>query len=192
MKRIFAWITVAVMVCTSFYTVSAEDMEVQIITSPDEGESSSVDLEDFKLGETAEIEGFGDVTISKADILDEIVFLHIDITKSGLDAEYLCLQVDILNEQKKPADFYKMIGNITANFGDGYQFSGWKRQYAEPQLDGDLYCYKDPEESYEIDPLYKGRYLIAVTLPNYVIESEEPLSVSFSIGDNNFTYYHRR
>lgn len=84
-----------------------------------------------------------------------------------------------------------MIGDIICDYGDGYQFKGWYRQ-KESDTDAANDWYKDAQENYEIEPLYAGRYLVCVTLPNRVWTTEDPLSVTFTIGGNEFTYHHRK
>lgn len=167
----------------------AEDTGIQVIGGPS-AESTPVSLDDMKIGKTAKIDGFGDVTILSAEWRDEIYYARYEIWDSGAEAEYLYLKLRILNTQKSARDYAQEIHDIVCDFGDGYQFGGWFRQRKDDTDNG--YLYKDAKASYEISPLYAGQYGVIVTLPNIVMESKEPLSVTFHIGDNEFTYHHRK
>ena len=194
MKKILAMLLVLSMllVCSA---AMADDTGIQVIGGP-AAETTPVTLDDMKVGQTAKIDGFGDVTILSADWCDTInaghsgrETLRYTWWSSGDEADYLCLKIRIMNTQKQAQDYSKMIQDIVCDFGDGYQFGGWYRQR---QNDSDGYLYYDESTSYEISPLYAGQYGIIVTLPNSVVESKEPLSVTFCIGENEFTYHHRR
>lgn len=170
----------------------AEDTGIQVIGGPS-AESAPVSLDDMKIGKTAKIDGFGDVTILSAEWRDEIAYRaygYYDSWHSGDEAEYLYLKLRILNTQKSARDYAQEIHDIVCDFGDGYQFGGWFRQREDDTDDG--YLYKNEKDSYEIAPLYAGQYGVIVTLPNLVVDSKEPLSVTFKIGDNEFTYHHRK
>ena len=52
--------------------------------------------------------------------------------------------------------------------------------------------YQQKDQSHAISPMYRGKYIIVVTLPNDVVKSKKPLSITFKIGDNEFTYHHRK
>ena len=170
----------------------AEDTGIQVIGGPS-AESTPVSLDDMKIGKTAKIDGFGDVTILSAEWRDEIAYYPgyaATYWASGAEAEYLYLKLRILNTQKSARDYAQEIHDIVCDFGDGYQFGGWFRQREDDTDDG--YLYKNEKDSYEIAPLYAGQYGVIVTLPNLVVDSKEPLSVTFKIGDNEFTYHHRK
>lgn len=174
----------------------AEDTGIQVIGGS-EAEAETVNLDDWKEGDTAEISGFGNITLVSCEFTDTIPYsVYLDqydygkakkSFKSGSSADYLRIRIYILNTQKKPFDFYKVFGDeIICTFGDDYKFGGWARQ---ERKEGDRIwvMYESKDSSYAIESLYDGYFDVVVTLPNYVVSSKEPLSVTFSIGDNEFT-----
>lgn len=187
MKKILLMLLILSMMLTA--TAFADDTGIQVIGGPS-AESTPVSMDDMKIGKTVKIDGFGDVTILSAEWRDEIAYGNDKSWYSGAEAEYLYLKLRILNTQKSAYDYAQVIHDIVCDFGDGYQFGGWYRQREDDTDSG--YLYKDEKKSYEIAPLYAGQYGVIVTLPNLVVESKEPLSVTFKIGDNEFTYHHRQ
>lgn len=183
--------------------VVAEDTGIQVIGAP-AVESEPVNLADWKEGETAKIPDFGDITLVSCEFVDTIpykVYLGSfygsdgeakESFESGSMADYLRIRIKILNTQKKAFDYCKVLGDdIACTFGDGYQFGGWARQ--ERKEDDRFWTmYQNKDSSYEIGSLYYGYFDVVVTLPNYVVNSKEPLSVTFSIGDNEFTIHVRK
>lgn len=193
MKKVFTWMLALLIMGCSMIAL-AEDTGIQIIGGKDEP-AETVNLDNMKVGETAKIEGFGDVTITEADWYNNIENVSYDnyrqpTWKSGSEADYLYLKIRILNTQKKAQNYLNMFGDVVCDFGDGYQFGGWIRQRQNDTDDGELYV--SSSDGYDISPLYAGQYGVIVTLPNSVVNSKEPLSVTFKIGENEFTYHHRK
>lgn len=192
MKKILLMLLILSMMLTA--TAFADDTGIQVIGGPST-ESTPVSMDDMKIGKTVKIDGFGDVTIMSAEWCDKIDYRienssSWDRWYSKDEAEYLYIKLRILNTQKSAYDYAQEIHDIVCDFGDGYQFGGWYRQREDDTDSG--YLYENEKTSYEIAPLYAGQYGVIVTLPNLVVESKEPLSVTFKIGDNEFTYHHRR
>lgn len=189
MKKIIA-LLLTLLVVGSCMAALAEDTGIQIIGGNDKP-AEAVNLDNMKVGETAKIEGFGEVTITFADWRNSIkTSVWNDYWNSGSEAEYLYLKIRILNTQKKAQNYLNMFGDVVCEFDDGFQFAGWYRQREEDTDDGNLY--KSSTDGYDISPLYAGQYGVIVTLPNYVVDSKAPLSVTFKIGENEFTYHHRK
>lgn len=106
-----------ILVLLIFLTVSvalAEDTGIQIIGGP-ETEAAVVSLDDFKVGDTVKIEGYGEVTLTASSWANRIEKYDEDnwVTTykgwnwggvqyydAGTEAIYLRLQLDILNTQK--------------------------------------------------------------------------------------------
>ena len=190
MKKIFS-ILLALITFVNLTPVLAEDTGIQIIGGP-ETVAEAVNLDDWKVGQTVDISGFGEVTLVSADFVDEIYIRTNQIWEerfaSYSEAEYLRLVVEILNTQTVEVDFFKQIDNGICTFDDTYFFGTWKRQYES--LNG--YPYGDKDRSFSINPMYRGKYIIVATLPNDVVKSKKPLSITFKIGDSEFTYHHRK
>jgi len=174
----------------------AEGMGVQIISGP-ASETEPVRMDDIKQGDTIDIPGFAIIEIIEVEFVDTIEkdkswnsswneWRNVQYVSSGSTAEFLKIRIRILNKQKKNYDFKKAFGDVTCIFGDDYQFAGWSRQERKI-ADIDWTMYEGNDQTYEIAPLYDGYFDVVVTLPNFVVESKEPLSVSFTIGENEFT-----
>ena len=192
MKKLLAMILVLTIIL-SCPAAMASDTGIMIIGGSESAASDAVDLDDMKVNQTVDIDEFGEVTIVKAEWVNEF-YTSDGWMRSGDEAEYLFIEVRILNTQKKAQNYHPMFGDIICDYGDGFQFKGWYRQKNSDVDDGssDVRWYKDAQENYEIEPLYAGRYLVCVTLPNQVRTTEDPLSVTFTIGGNEFTYHHRK
>lgn len=196
MKKLLAMILVLAVIL-SCPAAMASDTGIMIIGGPESAASDAVDLDDMKVNQTVDIDGFGEVTIVKADWADRLPNVSpgsYNSWEAGKEAKYLYIEIRILNTQKKAQNYHPMFGDIICDYGDGFQFKGWYRQKNSDVDDGssDVRWYKDAQENYEIEPLYAGRYLVCVTLPNRVWSTEDPLSVTFTIGENEFTYHHRK
>jgi len=209
MKRIVSWMIV-LMIFAGMYAF-ADDTGIQLIGGP-ESEAEVVNLEDFKVGETAKIDGFGEVTFSAAEWCGKInkydretVFLdmlgkwnYLKFYESGTEASYLRLQFDILNIQKEPVDFYEKINDVICVYDEDYMFGGWTRQHVIIRDEGEeLVTLNSTTTGSPIETFYRGQYSVVITLPNDVYQrvtdkkNPKPLSVTFMLGDNEVTYVYR-
>lgn len=192
MKKLVSLILCLMMVLTS--AALAEDTGIQIIGGP-EVAAEVVNLDDMKVGQVAKIEGLGEVQLLSAEWIDG--FASVTQTnswgydyKSGPEAQYLRLNIRILNTNFTSKNYHAMFSDVICDYGDGYQFKGWYRQRENDTEDA--YVFSDSKFSYDVSPLYAGRYIVCVTLPNVCVDSEEPLSITFKIGENEFTYHERK
>ena len=137
MKKLISMILVLLI----FLTVSvalAEDTGIQIIGGP-ETEAAVVSLDDFKVGDTVKIEGYGEVTLTASSWANRIEKYDEDnwVTTykgwnwggvqyydAGTEAIYLRLQLDILNTQKEPFNYYDGFADIICTYDNEYQFGG--------------------------------------------------------------------
>jgi len=193
MKRLLALVLIAMMLCPVLATAFAEDTGIQMIGGPAFGEAETVNLDDMKVGKSVTIEGLGDVTIYKVEWVSEFKCQDDSWLMSGAEAEYLKIDLRIINKTQNAINYHSLIDNVVCNLevdGNEYVFSGWHRQTSGD--DNDARTYRDKDKSYDINPLYAGRYNICMTLPNIVVDSKEPLSVSFTIGTSEFTYHLRK
>lgn len=194
MKKILSVLLVLSMLLAASAAL-ADDTGIQVIGSP-EAEDDVVILDDLKQGQIATIEGFGNVQIYSAEWIDGFGSRNKDnyisnyYYESGEEAQFLRLNIRILNTTFAAKNYHSMFSDIICDYGDGYQFKGWYRQRHNDTDEG--MAYDDSKLSYDISPLYAGRYIVCVTLPNICVDSDEPISVTFKIGDNEFTYHHRK
>ena len=189
MKKFFSLLLI-LFILLNLMSASAEDTGIQMIGGP-ESAAETIDLDDWKPGQTVDIQGFGEVTFVSADFVNGIkkVYDGRYSFESGDEADYLRLIIEILNTQTTDVDFYKQIDSGICSYDDTYQFGTWKRQY---ETSTSSQVYSEKEKSYAISPMYRGKYIIVVTLPNDVVKGNKPLSIKFKIGDNEFTYHHRK
>lgn len=190
MRKLICVFMAVMMIMLTGVHACADDTGVMVIGGP-ESEAETVNLDDIQKDQTVKIAGFGDIKMSWqfVDYIPTGLYESGDVSQSlesGLDAEYLCICINILNTQKTEVDFKSLFGDVVCTFGDGYQFAGWVRQERRVHDTYWTMC-ESADSHYAIASLYDGYFDVVVTLPNYVVESKEPLSVTFSIGDNEFT-----
>ncbi len=195
MKKILSVLFVLLMVLSASGTLAAE-MGVQVIGGP-EAESAPVSLDDLKLDTPAEIEGWGTVTL-KAYEVNNILYHYSEgyyvpfgdgcKFKSGAEAEYAVLYVDILNMQLKDKDYLEDV-SVKAIYDDLYEYAGWVYQ-----LNFDYYedYLMHEADQFAIKPMYTGHYAFGATLPNAIINGEAPLKMIITIDGNEITYNIRK
>ena len=128
------------------------------------------------------------MTLVSADFKDYIQNNN-NYFESGNEADYLMLVIEILNTQTVDVNIHRLIDSGVCIYDDTYQFGTWMRQYKV--LDR-ICLYKQKDDSHDISPMYRGKYAVVATLPNDVVNGQKPLSVTFKIGENEFTYHHRK
>ena len=158
---------------------------VQMISAPNTQAAEEVFMDDIKLGKEIEVEGYGVITPISCDVYDSISFYN--RVDSGNEAQLYVLVIEILNKQYVPASYVESVA-VEAEFGEGYKFGGWWRQYQGSESND----FKEKGASYEVNPLYVGKYAFGVTVPNFVAESTEPLSITVSLSDDIVLTYHVR
>ena len=192
MKKIILLFFVVFLLTQS--AVFADDTGIQIIGGSGFETPEYIYMDDWKVDQTVVIPSFGEVTLVSAKVMDIIKSgqTTVDWFPSGDEADYISLVIDILNTQTVPVDFYKMFGKGKCTFerdGLTYEFGLWYRQFRSYTSQ---YVFYNKDDSYGISPMYRGLYLVNVTLPNDIINSKDPLSISFNIGNNEFTHYLRK
>lgn len=187
MKRVIA--LVAIFLVLSVQVVYADDTGVQIIGGP-ELEAEIINMDDIKVNQLVGISGYADIRIDSAAFTDIILTDNdpIDFV-SGDSADYFQIRVWLLNTKRESYDFYNDFGEVICDFGDGYQFGGWVRQV---NLANRGLTKRLADDHFKIDMLYEGMFDVVVTLPNHVVNSKEPLSITFTIGGSEFTYNVRK
>ena len=184
MKRYLAIVLALVLTFTAM--ASAEGV---IILAKPETQKETVNFDDIKDGQTVVIDGFGEITFNDKGWQDNcgLYSTYGDPYryKSGPETEYYVLRVDILNTQYEAANFEKTFGAVTCNYGNGYVFGGFHKQtdaYQSGRMDNGT------DQSWATGVLRGSSYLIIVQLPNAVKDrTNEPLSITFTINENEFT-----
>lgn len=185
MKKILVAILV-LMTLLAATTALAEG--VVVLSSPKTVETEQVSMDDIKIGKAITVDGYGVITPTKADWADRLDVDGYYSFESGKEAEYFVLTVEILNTKYEAA--CQLEGcEVKADFGDGYVFGGWCRQY-ESSVSNRLK--HDKGVFFEIDPLYIGKYAFVVTLPNFVKDSTDPLSITVKLTEDVELTYHVR
>ncbi len=176
-------------------TSMADGTGVVVICGPDISDQAheTINLDDLKEGQLVSIPGYADFRIEKIEFADWVEHTYDlgDIEygySSGESADFLRIRLWVLNTKTEPHDYYRDFGEILCDFADQYQFGGWLRQVGMKSKKP----YDSENKHYEIDPLYEGMYDVFVTLPNYVVGSKDPLSVTFSFGGSEITCHIRK
>lgn len=134
---------------------------------------------------------------------DNYYYLNIDWINSGKNAEFAWFLVDITNKQKMPVNFMdEETTQVKVIFDDEYEYAGWVRQFnydydTERKSDWEEYGTFirgaiRPDSAEEIDMMYTGHYVFGCTLPNAVMNGDEPLSMVITLGDSEITYNIRK
>lgn len=202
---------VILMLCVFFHSCAfADDTGINLISGPDPTQNP-VNMDDFRVGDTVNLDGIGEVTLTDALIWGRIPkysertyynsILHewywTDFYYEGEEAMYFRIQIDILNTQKEPVDYIKLIHNPICTFDEEYEFGGWVRQHTKIQGEGDsLDVLSDSPAGISINTMYRGQYSIVFTLPRDVVKymvsdtDPRPTRFEFSIGDSKITYWY--
>ena len=215
MKKILSMLLVLSMLLSAAVALAEDGMGVQVIGGPEAG-TGPVSLDDVIIGTGVEIPGYGIITPTDfrfKDILtqyqagrgDDPFYGGSDF-KSGEEAEYAVLSMDILNTMTKT---HQYIGNcsVIVVYDDTYEYGGWCYQRNYNNKTSDRVCYGgvnedcgkqntnwviDPADNFEIDPMHQGHYVFGCTLPNAVVNSEKPLRLVITIDGNELTYNIRK
>lgn len=134
---------------------------------------------------------------------DDCLYLNINWQETGKNAEFAWFLVDIVNEQKEPVNFIdEEMAQVKIVYDDDYEYAGWVRQFNydyDTERKSDLEEYGtfiraaiQPDSAEAIDKMYTGHYAFGCTLPNAVVNSEEPLSMIITLGDSEITYNIRK
>ena len=193
-KRLVFVLTIAMVLPASmaFAGEANDPMAVTLISGPEEEEAEPVSLDDVKTDKEIEIDGFGNITFTKFEYLDDAI---IDKTagyktKSGEEAEYACLYADILNTKTRTTDYLADV-EVKAIYDDVYEYGGWAYMINRDVRD-DAFLSSDDKHAYSVDPMYTGHYVFGVTLPNAVVNGKEELKMVVKVGGNEMTYFIRK
>lgn len=200
----------------------AGDMEVTVIGGP-EADTSPVSLDDVKLEKEVEIDGYAKIKPSSFEYVDDFYTYiegaddntrEVDLHRSGQDAEYAVLKMDITNLATAPKDFLDQA-HVKVVYDDTYEYEGWTYQYnynnrTKEQdwvrfywnegknydnwyydLDSRVVAINNADR-FTIDPMYAGHYAFGCTLPNSVVDSKAPLRMEIEVGGNEITYNIRK
>ena len=182
------------------------EMGVQIIGGG-EMSSDTVSLDDMQTGAAAEVDGWGTITLTDCKFQDELyqykegkheVAGNWNVFKSGEEADYLVVKLDILNNTKAERNYLSDV-EVKAVFMDDVEFAGWSYQYnwdngVKNSDWGELNGIQNKEmvisaaDQFAIMPFYIGHYCFGCTLPNTVVTSSEPLRLEVKIDGNELTY----
>lgn len=193
MKKTVALLVALVLMLAQFGAFA--EMGVQLISGPEE-ETEPVSLDDFKLNTSTKIDAYGTLTGTSFEYIDSIYQMGKGRTdsnwgdnfKSGTEADYALLRIDILNDTTSSRNYLSSC-TVTAIFDDVYEYGGWCFQY---NFDvSDVRVVNDADQ-YSINPMYTGHYCFGCTLPNAVVESKAPLKMIITLDGNEITYNIRK
>lgn len=209
MKKTILMILALLMLLTSSAALAA-DMGVQVIGG-DMGAAQTVTLDDLKIDEAAEIEGFGTLTLTDCKFVDLLhqykkgkttVEGNWNRFSSGVEADYLIVQANILNTTSAEMDYLKNC-EVKVVFDDNAEFAGWCYQYnwdngtknrEWDELNGiqNKEFVIDVADQFAIGGWYEGHFCFGCTLPNAVVNGKQPLRVEIKLGGNEITHHIRK
>lgn len=126
--------------------------------------------------------------------------------QSTKNYEYAWLALDIVNMHHEPHAYMSEI-KVVCVYDNEYEFVGWVRQLdyntsvrIRPYYETGAVIDFIPSYSPVIQPadefapgmLTTAHYIIGCTLPNAVVEGEEPLRMEITIGEHFFVYHIRK
>lgn len=210
MKTFILTLMVMVMLLGMGANCLADDTGIMIIGGP-EVEAEVVSLDDFKVGDVVDIEGYCEIELTNVTwngVLlkyDKDMYFDtwsgywekLELYDPGDDAKYFRLRFNILNTQKEAHDFCEDFQDIVCTYDEEYQFGGWVRQNTTIKSEGRVleHVLYPSGGGYPIGSMYRGEYSVVVTLPydvyERVTERGKPLSVNFKLGENEITYIWR-
>ena len=213
MKKILSMLLVLMMLLTTSAAL-ADGMGVQVIGGP-ETETAPVSLDDIKLNEEVDIEGWGKLVLTACEVQDGLGYYQAGSTKvyvytngydyywSGQEAEFIIVYADILNTQLKDKNYMEDV-SVKAIYDDIYEYAGWtyQRNYNNKCNDGatidadkknqNTRWAINEADQFAIAPMYEGHYIYGCTLPNAVVNSKKPLRLVITIDGNELTYNIRK
>ena len=209
MKKIFSVLLVLWMLLTASAAL-AEGMDVQVIGEP-ETATETVSLDDLRVNAVSEIGSEAMVQPTSFGFVDVLGYYtqgggynsaygwsegH-NSYRSGAEADYAVLKVDITNLSVLPKNFLSQC-QVKVVFDDVYEYAGWSYQYNYDYnpVDWDKKwggkankeCVIQKAEEFEILPMYAGHYCFGCTLPNAVVNSKAPLKMIITIDGTEMTY----
>lgn len=202
MKKLISFLVLMALLCTGAWA----EMEIQVIGGPEAG-SDTVSLDDMQLGAKAEIDGWGEITLTTCKYIDWLhqfkqgmhtVAGNWNRFESGVEADYLLLQADVVNTSGTAKD-YLATCEVKVIFDEEFEYAGWAWQYnwdngtkdtEWDELNGiqNKEFVIDRADQFAIEPWYAGHYAFGCTLPNAIVESDKPLSLVITIDGNELTY----
>lgn len=224
MKKLLALLTIVALLTG---LACAEDLQVQIIGGEDVPQMT-LDLDDMQLGQTYEIDGYARVTPVSFEFMEKFIqydagapgdntshgtnhskvchatnayngyYEHLNWMRSGVNADFAWLLMDITNTQKSAVNFIQEA-TVKVIFDEEYEYAGWVRQFNyDYDLNGAYYdgddqgdfirAALDPVDEESIDMMYTGHYVFGCTLPTAVVNGTEPLRMVIDLGGNELTY----
>lgn len=222
----------AMMMAAPAISVSAEDLEVQMIGGGDTA-AGAASLDDVQLEEIYEIEGFARIQPLSFEFVNYFnqyevgmngnneystdyifgqaywgsdwgnqYYNNIYYKDSGENTDFAWFLVDITNRQQEAAGFMGESTQVKVVFDEDYEYAGWVRQFnydydTERQFDDEvegkfIRAAIQPDSEELLEKMYTGHYVFGCTLPNEVVNGEEPLSMIITLGDNEITYNIRK
>lgn len=178
-----------------------ESMEVQMINAWDE-ETGTSTQDDIKINSSCEIENYGTFLATSFEFVDVLAKFNagkggaydVGNMKSGNDAEYAVLKVDLTNITTADKNFLEQC-EVKVVFNEKYEYQGWQYQYDydnTTDYDYNINAVIHQDDQFAIGPMYQGHYCFGCTLPNSVVTSKEPLQMVITIDGHEIIYNIRK
>lgn len=167
--------------------------------------------DDVQIGQAVSIDTFGELTFTDFALTGEIGFYQAgnqtvgstdDYYRSGDEAQFAVLTVDIVNTQSVAYDY---LQSYEVRAYDGRNtYGGWafQKNFNNSIVDDISYGVDsglqntnwviNAADNYAIQPSDTGHYVFGCTLPNTVIDGQGQLKLSFTIENYELVYYLRQ
>lgn len=187
MKRLVGIFLLTLLMMFAAVTFAAE-MGVQVIGGP-ATEAELVSLDDIKIGVDITIDDYGVLTPLAYTVQDTLPKAEVyDWYRSGTEAEFAVLKIDILNMSMREKSFLEDV-EVKVVYDDRYEYGGWAYQF-DYNRSAESAIKKD--DAFPIGPMYQGHYCFGATLPNAVFNAKEPLRMVVTIDGHEITYNIRK
>lgn len=198
-KKIFAGMLFASMMLGGTAYAAEQDLGVVLLNPvEEENTNENVTLDDLQIGDVAEIEGFGDLTVTSFEFEDSFRYLpdpwNVKRKESGSETDYAVLKVKVLNTNTSAKRYLNDL-SVKMIYDDKYEYQGWVFQYYINDSNTDIAMEEEVverEEEGDIEPMYVGYYMLGCTVPNAVVEGKAPLRMEINFGGNEITYNVRK
>lgn len=202
MKKLLSLVLASLLVLSLGTPALALDLGVIQIGGPEEETSTNVEpgSMEIKLNDTLTIDGWGEITLTKADYYDSYMLYSSEgwwhDYYSGVEAEYVVVYLDVVNTGLKAHDFLAEASSsstpaVKVVYKDVYEYEGAGYQVNQ-DWDEDGLIGLNPDLDFPIEPMYVGHYMFVCKLPNAVVERKDSLSMIFTMDENEFTYFIRK
>ncbi|RKJ51753.1 YARHG domain-containing protein [bacterium 1XD42-54] len=170
-----------------------------VLHQNEKAEADATAVGDLKIGDTVEIDGFGELTVLSFEFADTFQHLYDGMNKiqmSGDDADYAILKIRVLNTTTSKKKYLNDF-SVKMKSDEKYGYQGWAFQYETDSENENAVIAMDVSEAEqkglrEIESLCEGYYMFGCTLPQEIVTGNGRLSMEIDFDGNKMIYYVQR